>query len=83
MAKPGVGGSSEQMLNQTRASSPQDRAPAICRLVRPAGPPDPSPTARTAPETEKPRELQGFLEEWLKGLEPSTFCMASGRDANG
>jgi hypothetical protein len=30
--------------------------------------------------TKKPRDLRGFLGKRLKGLEPSTFCMANGFD---
>ncbi len=29
----------------------------------------------------KPRHYQGFHKERLKGLEPSTFCMASRRSS--
>ena len=34
-----------------------------------------------ADEVKKPCELQGFSKKRLKGLEPSTFCMASRRSS--
>ena len=38
-------------------------------------------TAAPTPETTKAPSYQGFREERLKGLEPSTFCMASRRSS--
>ncbi len=29
--------------------------------------------------TKKAPQMRGFLEERMKGLEPSTFCMANGK----
>ncbi len=34
-----------------------------------------------APTTTKPAVQAGFCEERMKGLEPSTFCMASRRSS--
>jgi hypothetical protein len=36
---------------------------------------------RAPPYKEKPSDLEGFHEKRLKGLEPSTFCMASRRSS--
>ena len=47
------------------------------RLVRPS----PEWLSKRTSETKKPCEMQGFYEERLKGLEPSTFCMASRRSS--
>ena len=33
------------------------------------------------PAFKKPSDLEGFFSERLKGLEPSTFCMASRRSS--
>ena len=61
-----------------RAEGPSSRYAVCCttalykmRFRTPSG----------APKTRKPRHLRGFLRKRLKGLEPSTFCMASRRSS--
>jgi hypothetical protein len=50
-------------------------------LVAPGGSADRSTARPHRPNKEKPSDLEGFSEERLKGLEPSTFCMASRRSS--
>jgi excisionase family DNA binding protein len=56
--------------------------PSACQFHRkwyPRVVPGPSLGAKTPHEAKKkPWDYQGFHEERLKGLEPSTFCMANG-----
>jgi hypothetical protein len=48
-----------------------------------AGPPGARTGVTPPPEAKKPRESQGFYEERLKGLEPSTFLHGNANELTG
>jgi hypothetical protein len=52
-----------------------------CRLVRSVGPLGARNRCVPDPRNEESPGLGGFREERMKGLEPSTFCMASRRSS--
>jgi hypothetical protein len=57
--------------------------PGLHRLVAPSGSADRITTCPRRSDKEKPSNLEGFQAKRLKGLEPSTFCMAIGMTSAG
>ena len=73
-------------FQRTGTSGPRARPHLVCLVSAPRYPADGPDTKRTrllrrgTPEETKAPHLRGFLKR-MKGLEPSTFCMASRRSS--
>ncbi len=65
----------------TRMARRADKSSLSARLVAPNGSADRITTYPRRSDKEKAADYQGFHAKRLKGLEPSTFCMASRRSS--